>query len=98
MYNEIVLADSKINPANEKLLITHIRNVLNQMLQIVVKDFSENPKTPILRLKIDHSDYPVIAAPRITANFTSTQIANLGNCLQFRRRHKLENNFSKSIE
>ena len=51
------------------------------MLEIVVKDFPDNPKTPLLRLKIDHSDYPVIAAPKITKDFTSTHIANLGNCL-----------------
>ena len=41
---------------------------------------------PLLRLKVDHSDYPVIAGPKITSIFTKKDIANLDDCVFFRRR------------
>ena len=54
-----------------------------------IHEFPENTKVPLFRLKIDHSDYPVIAPTKITSKYNETQIANIGKCLQFRRRKAL---------
>ncbi len=89
LYNEIVLNNTHINKLNENQLIEHIKSVLLQMISDVASLHTGNPKVPMLRLKIDHSDYAVIARHKITNYFTSEQIANLASCLQFRRRKPL---------
>ena len=61
------------------------------MLVEVSHKFALNPKVPMIRLKIDHADYEVISAPRITQFYTTAQIANLSTCLQFRRKKELLN-------
>jgi len=41
------------------------------MLIEVSHKFALNPKVPMIRLKIDHADYEVISAPRITQFYTT---------------------------
>jgi hypothetical protein len=55
---------------------------------------SNHELAPLIRLRVDHSEYPVIAVPKITNIFTKAQIANLGlkdfDCVFFRRRVPLK--------
>lgn len=41
---------------------------------------------PLIRLRVDHSDYPVIAGAKITSIYSKADIANLEDCVFFRRR------------